>query len=787
MNSDIESLMSQYLDGRMSPGEAAELSRILIENPEAAARFAELTRVDEGLRVALKAESRSEIFAARLRSKSKADSETAKTTAPDRRRWLAAAAGLAVLGGTAWWFTRDHTVPTVVMDWAKSRVKRSPGNSGNGDDSGSLGSADLRASLPVDEAATLRRKLRNFAIPYLHMRSMPVSDALNTLALQWTSLPHVKAEDAEKVKISLADSVRKRWPTTDKEPVVSVDIPNLSLHTALNLVAAQAGLKMDVTADSITLLPDESSAKAAPLASADAKPEELKTWTFPLTKPVADSFLASLNQRQQASDASSSSLAGGRAWAAQPDSSAGAAHYNFSYAWQKNPPASIAGVAGAGPASDTPSANLELSFRVADVVADVIRQNETAALNDAAALYAVKAASARTENVEGALDQAVSGTVLTDEVLLESTLQDQASPELPSLAATDIVIKAKPPVEILSFDTISPTEGTVADGDPAVNQAHSYYLAETDAGPRTVTLGVEAGTFMGVRSDSSAQSAPPVATTTGQAQVTVAMLSAAENDRKVLSDSWLEGKAADTDKLGKPVTFTTRFVQDPRWVNASTLFITQPPATLDTWLTGLSGGGSLAHDTENNVLSVTGTASELRTASAAMAALTESVQWGVSLDARYIELGDLPAPELNRAGNSPTLSADQVEKLCKAANTTPGSACARLPMTLGPLEKPIRLSIKNGTAKTIADGLSSSEEHKLKLVLGDAPGTPQLLLDASVTAAKQGERWTLTTGLKDGASELNNKASLMDGSWLVIESTNGRYLLLRPRSANVTQ
>lgn len=280
LNPDSEILMARYLDGRLTADEASELAELLTADPQAAERFAELTRVDEALRVELKAERRSGLFATRMGRGIK-PAKPARQPA-DRRRWLAAAAGFTVLGAGAVWLARSPSPEAVGRAMVQSKLNNRT-NGGNGFDSDSITTAGGRTA---DAAADLRRKLRGFALPPLQVRGTAVSDALAMLRQQWTDLPHRHADAGKAVKIDFSPGVRQLWPTREEEPLVTLDVPGISLQTALNLLATQAGLRVEVAENTVRLERDPQVAESAGQAE--------KTWTFPLPKATSDVFLASL-------------------------------------------------------------------------------------------------------------------------------------------------------------------------------------------------------------------------------------------------------------------------------------------------------------------------------------------------------------------------------------------------------------------------------------------------------------------------------------------------------------
>ncbi|MDB6131839.1 MAG: hypothetical protein JWM59_82 [Verrucomicrobiales bacterium] len=744
MNPETESLMSQYLDGRVSAPEAAELAKILAENPEAAARFAELTRMDEGLRTALKAESRSQVFASRLRSNT--ETGEAKKAVPDRRhRWLAAAAGLAVLGGAAWWFSRDGAVPGVVMDWAKSRVKH---GGGGGDSSGGVGlTADLQASLPVDKAAELRRKLRSFAIPHLHMRSMALTDALNTLNRQWTDLPHRDPEDAKRVKIDLADSARRRWPARDKEPLVSVDMPNLSLHTALSLIAAQAGLQVEVVAEGVTLAPGGDSSRAG---SGDEK----KTWTFPLTKPVADTFLASVAPPRPLQEF-------------QPLNA-----WNFA----------VAGV-GEDSAKRAQIQVLAERLQTADASTAHAASDGTAAVSQE---QAVTLDFTYRTNMNGQGPEHWVGRVQANdgsEPVVTVSASDLAGAETDKLQEGVVRLDAAP-----GADQDDSVRLSVAQEQPALP---ALAQAQADLGVQRLVEGLSHGV-----ENSYIEAGARVEFGQADNSATYNFLSS----------------AADTAGAGQdalPVTVTGRFLT----VQPSSVTWLKNPAeapSLESWLTGLNGG-SMTHDIENGIVSVTGSPGELRSASAAIAALSESAQAGVSVEARLVRLGGneapdfLPEPDVREkagllpAGRAVHVPAGKVDQFLKSA-AGKGISVVRLPSAQGRRNQSFAIAL-DGSSLPVAEkpgalaGVPLAPRDPMVLEVPVAPATPKTIIgvaasepSVTITADKSGEEWTVHSRLPDAADGTGRLVDfpVTEGSWVaVLGAEPDSFLLMRFRSAAV--
>jgi hypothetical protein len=106
-----DELIGKYLDGAASSGELAELDRLLAASPEAAGRFARLSRQDWALRRHFREERAAAEALARVR----------RAIRPRRLRWAAAAAVLLGVGAAAGLLGRRATEPVSEMVLAEAR------------------------------------------------------------------------------------------------------------------------------------------------------------------------------------------------------------------------------------------------------------------------------------------------------------------------------------------------------------------------------------------------------------------------------------------------------------------------------------------------------------------------------------------------------------------------------------------------------------------------------------------------------------------------------------------
>jgi len=124
-----------------------------------------------------------------------------------------------------------------------------------------------------DEALAMLRRLREFVIPIPNIKSLPASDALGLLQHYWETLPHE------------TDAIPPATFTLDKPAAaapsgpVSLEIPGISLHTQLQLLAAQTGHRLRIT-------------ETGALLESPAKPPDApnQTTILPLDRRTVDQF-----------------------------------------------------------------------------------------------------------------------------------------------------------------------------------------------------------------------------------------------------------------------------------------------------------------------------------------------------------------------------------------------------------------------------------------------------------------------------------------------------------------
>lgn len=129
-------------------------------------------------------------------------------------------------------------------------------------DSGSARSA-------AAEIQEMKRRLREFVIPDPAVRDLPVADALGVLQQHWQTLPH-GTDGVPRAEFLLDSAAAESIGSATSPQTVSLEIPSVSLLTNLRLLAAQTGLRVEVTATGVTLRPD-----TAPARDANAQPANI--------------------------------------------------------------------------------------------------------------------------------------------------------------------------------------------------------------------------------------------------------------------------------------------------------------------------------------------------------------------------------------------------------------------------------------------------------------------------------------------------------------------------------
>lgn len=687
LNPDSENLMARYLDGRLNAAEASELAELLTADPQAAERFAELTRVDEALRVELKAERRSGLFAARMERGIKPAKPSRQPA--DRRRWLTAAAGLTVMGAGALWLAGNKSPEAVGRELVQSKLN-------NRTFAGDAFDPDYRTAFggrTADAAADLRRKLRGFALPPLQMRGTAVSDALAMLRQQWTDLPHRHASAGKAVKIDFSPGVRQLWPTREDEPLVTLDVPGVSLQTALNLLAAQAGLRVDVTATTVSLERDPRVAESAAQAE--------KTWTFPLPKATADVFLASFAQKPVSIttrflNAEQSKLT------------------DLSYNWLLEPYV-------------VQHADVELTRDFTfptDYDAPQIPQNSATPANG---------------------------------FPVASTAVPNHDPQTGEYNA------------VTSAETAEPT-AAVAWNDYSIDLNLSPEVVEIEGSITYENHSLET-TGQAVENAGTTQ---PTGETKGVPLRMDAKVKLSGGAQHIFDQGYQAGKAAGS--------YGWSYV--PPQVAAA-------PATLPAWLAaaGVPAEG-IREDAESGVLSVTADPQALRAAAAAVAALTESVQAGYSVEMRLIPAENPEADGLFKDGK-PTeiLTSSKVEELSASKGNTPVSKSIRIPRATAARGGWVRLQLDGKEASLLSSQSLSDDGRTASWVNWDIPEVYKTyaVIDATFLAAKSGEIWTLK-GSVTGASKTfhNLEFTAGDSEWSAVELESGGALLIRVTSGTVS-
>ncbi|HEX2749941.1 MAG TPA: hypothetical protein VHM91_18170 [Verrucomicrobiales bacterium] len=275
MNEEMTDLMHKHLNSTLTPAEAALLANAMLENPGLAEEFAALSRLDADLSGVMKDGERTALYTRRMERAA----EDVEPVAP-RKRWplktMAAVAGIAVVTGAA--LSVLGEIKTTLAKKGKPGV---PGGGGGGTYASVTG-VDNR----VNESTAMKKRLRRFYVPVMQVRSQPVSQALSQLQEKWRSAAPKDDREAASFTVALSEKLRQRWLKPEDEPVVSLEIPGVSLLTNLELVAAQAGLKPVITAGGVTM--EEESRPA------DGNKE--RKWTIALPKASFAAFISKASQ-----------------------------------------------------------------------------------------------------------------------------------------------------------------------------------------------------------------------------------------------------------------------------------------------------------------------------------------------------------------------------------------------------------------------------------------------------------------------------------------------------------
>lgn len=99
---------------------------------------------------------------------------------------------------------------------------------------------------PSDSINDMRRRLREFVTPLPAIKSLPAGDALAVLQHSWETLPHA-TDPIPPAALTLSDAAAAHLSASDPPSRVTLEIPGISLHTQLQLLAAQTGLQLHVT------------------------------------------------------------------------------------------------------------------------------------------------------------------------------------------------------------------------------------------------------------------------------------------------------------------------------------------------------------------------------------------------------------------------------------------------------------------------------------------------------------------------------------------------------------
>lgn len=255
MDSETTTLIHAHLDGRLSAAETERLGELIREDAAVAAAFAEASRLNHMLREAVKEDFRASLHARRMggadgRRLRDGEEEAPPARSPARRlvRQLAIAACLALfLGGMLALLTTGNPGPQAQSSPAGQRPSSLEARA-----AGARGPF-LQPAAPATADALLRKRLRQFVLPDPAVKAQPAQAALAALATQWSTLPQIDETWAKTVTFTIAPDVLDAWKTAGREPKVTLEIPGTSLHANLELLAAQADLKVTMRETGVIL------------------------------------------------------------------------------------------------------------------------------------------------------------------------------------------------------------------------------------------------------------------------------------------------------------------------------------------------------------------------------------------------------------------------------------------------------------------------------------------------------------------------------------------------------
>lgn len=256
MNPETVTLIHSHLDGRLSAAETERLGELIRDDAAVAAAFAEASRLNHMLREAVKEDFRASLHARRMggagaRRLREDEEEKPAAQSPARRlvRQLVTAACLALfLGGMAALLTTGTPGPQAEDSSGDKRPSSLAARA-----AGARGPF-LTPAGPAKADALLRKRLRQFVLPDPGVKSQPAQAALAALVEKWSTLPQADETWAKTITFSIAPEVTEAWKTASSEPKVTLEIPGTSLHANLELLAAQADLKVTTSEQGVRLV-----------------------------------------------------------------------------------------------------------------------------------------------------------------------------------------------------------------------------------------------------------------------------------------------------------------------------------------------------------------------------------------------------------------------------------------------------------------------------------------------------------------------------------------------------
>ena len=260
-------IIPRYLDSNLDRAELDHLAADLLGDRELAAEFARAARLDHALEVTFTDDARAAELGGLIALLEKQDAPP--KTIPRIAIFAAAAAIALAIAIIQLWPGNPSADPPISADSrpAGKRIQRP---------SVRLPQTRLTAILPRENApdaeaeALLRQRLSRFYLPATNIDSLPLDEALASLEQSFQSSDQLVGEPGDAVPFELGGDI-------DDPPAVSLARSNISVLSALNLLALQAGFELTFAPPAIRLIP---AAEPVDKAGSDS---ELLTETYQLS------------------------------------------------------------------------------------------------------------------------------------------------------------------------------------------------------------------------------------------------------------------------------------------------------------------------------------------------------------------------------------------------------------------------------------------------------------------------------------------------------------------------